>query len=122
MRNRTWNAAPIGFVPWARDEASAHLQMKEGEEYGIHSATPLTDVNMYDNQGMPALHCAAVSSMSSTCQVLLEERADPNIGKQNSGYTALHFACENGHLEVVKLLVKHRAGMACHIFRLSKED
>jgi len=102
----------------ARDEVSALLQMKEGEEYGIHSATPLADVNMYDNQGMTALHCAAVSGMSSTCQVLLEERADPNIGKQNSGYTALHFACENGHLEVVKLLVKHRAGMACHIFSI----
>ena len=102
----------------ARDEVSALLQMKEGQEYGVHSATPLADVNMYDNQGMTALHCAAVSGMCSTCQVLLEERADPNIGKQNSGYTALHFACENAHLEVAKLLVKHRAGMACHIFSM----
>jgi|NorSeaMetagenome_1021524.scaffolds.fasta_scaffold46953_3 ankyrin repeat protein len=94
-----------------KDAVSALLQMKEGEEFGSHSTTPLVDVNMYDNQGMTALHCAAASGMHSTVQVLLEERADPNIGKQNSGYAALHFACEGGHLEVIRLLVKHRAGV-----------
>ena len=84
--------------------------MKVGEEYGYHSTTPLVDVNMYDNQGMTALHCAASSGHPVTCQVLLDERADPNLGKQNNGYVPLHFACLGGHLEVVKLLIRHRAG------------
>ena len=91
-------------------EVVALLKMREGEEYGSHSTTPLVDVNMYDDQGMTALHCASASGRIDTCQVLLEERADPNLGKQNTGYAALHFACEGGHLEVVKLLVRHRAG------------
>ena len=81
-----------------------------GEEYGIHSSTPLVDVNLYDNQGMTALHYAASCGFLHMCELLLEEHADPNIPKQNNGFSALHFACENGHVNIAKLLVKQKAG------------
>jgi len=90
------------------EQVDALLNMREGEEYGHHSTTPLIDVNLYDNQGMTALQGAAANGLTDTCKVLLEQHADPNIGKQNTGYTALHFACEGGHFQTVKLLLDHK--------------
>ena len=87
------------------EQVAKLLQMREGEEFGYHSSVPLVDVNMYDMQGMAALHYAADGGHVDTCEVLLREHADPNLGKQNTGYTALHFASQQGQLATVKLLV-----------------
>lgn len=56
----------------------AMLNMREGEEYGSDSTTPLIDVNLLDDQGLTALHCAASNGLYDTCKVQLEQHADPN--------------------------------------------
>ena len=38
------------------EEVEAMLNMREGEEYGSHSTTPLIDVNLLVDQGLTALH------------------------------------------------------------------
>ena len=110
--SRAFSTPPLTWCYTA--DAIALLRMREGEEYGIHSSTPLVDVNLYDNQGMTALHYAASCGFLHMCELLLEEHADPNIPKQNNGLSALHFACENGHVNIAKLLVKQKAGGCKH--------
>jgi ankyrin repeat protein len=46
-------------------------------------------------------------------RLLLKYRSN-EINKQNDmGFTALHFACMNVHLDVVRLLVAHGANVNC---------
>jgi hypothetical protein len=91
-------------------QAGAVLKMREGEEFGYHSNTPLVDINLYDNQGMTALHYAAAGGHVDMVQLLLENNADPNLPKQNTGYTSVHFACEGGNLVTTHLLINNRGG------------
>lgn len=40
---------------------------------------------------------------------MLEEETDVNTKDNATGNAALHMACANGHYEIVKLLLKHKA-------------
>ena len=40
---------------------------------------------------------------------MLDEKTDVNTKDKNTGNTALHMACANGHYDIVKLLLKHNA-------------
>ena len=46
--------------------------------------------------------------MHQVVELLLEEKADPNI-QNNNGWTALIVASQNGHHQVVELLLKEKA-------------
>jgi hypothetical protein len=43
-------------------------------------------------------------------QILIAEKANLNV-QDNMGQSALHFACKNGHMDTVKLLLKHNVDL-----------
>ena len=64
-----------------------------------------------DNDGMTALHHAALATDLSTCEVvhlLGGCRVDVNA-KDNNGLTPLHLACKSGRLPLVELLIELKA-------------
>ena len=66
-----------------------------------------TNVNLdlQDQQGKTALHCAIKYGTQRSIDLLLNKGADPYI-KDNEGSTALHLAATYGHTEVLKELIK----------------
>ena len=56
----------------------------------------------------PVLHYAAYGGFYSCMAHLLESGADVDA-RDNTGVTALHWACASGSLDAVKLLVQHNA-------------
>ncbi|XP_062700494.1 uncharacterized protein LOC134284930 [Aedes albopictus] len=62
--------------------------------------------------GYAPLHMAILFSQRHIVQLLLENGADINIrnAKSNS-VTPLHFACQNGHKEVVEILIRRNANI-----------
>ena len=59
-----------------------------------------------DEKDRTLLMDACIKGRVDFVVLLLKERANLNI-QANDGATALMFACENGHSEVVKLLLSH---------------
>lgn len=81
------------------------LQMKQGEEIGVSSFQSVVDVNGYDDQGQLPLLLAAAAGHTEICKVLLKYKASVDMRKQNNGLSALHFACQDGHVETARVLV-----------------
>ena len=42
---------------------------------------------------------------------MLEEETDVNTADKATGNSALHMACANGHTDIVKLLLQHKANI-----------
>lgn len=66
------------------------------------------DVTVANNNGFNALHHAALRGNPSAMRILLTKLPRPWIvnEKKDDGYTALHLAALNNHVEVAELLVK----------------
>lgn len=65
------------------------------------------NVDSTDNRGYTALHMASKEGFEANCQVLLENRADPNaLGDKNHAKTPLHRARSQ---KVVNVLLKYGA-------------
>jgi ankyrin repeat protein len=72
------------------------------------------DVNFKQNEGVTALHEAALSGDIDTVRMLLDAGADPNartgqIDDGSTGKSALDFARKGGHADVVALLLARGA-------------
>jgi len=66
------------------------------------------DITLTNNNGFNALHHAALRGNPSAMRVLLSKLPRPWIvdEKKDDGYTALHLAALNNHVEVAELLVR----------------
>ncbi|XP_068679361.1 E3 ubiquitin-protein ligase MIB1-like [Montipora capricornis] len=66
------------------------------------------DVTVANNNGFNALHHSALRGNPSAMRILLSKLPRPWIAneKKDDGYTALHLASLNNHVEVAELLVK----------------
>ena len=62
-------------------------------------------VDVFDNEGKSSLHLAAETGSMEVCKLLLGKNAFVN-SKTKKGLTALHFAAQKGHAELVEYLVK----------------
>ena len=73
------------------------------------------DLNHQDEQGETALHVAARFGYSKCAEVLLRgtttQKADTEIAEKTFGWTPLHVASVDGHLNVVKLLIEAGADL-----------
>ncbi|XP_064626233.1 E3 ubiquitin-protein ligase MIB1-like [Lineus longissimus] len=67
------------------------------------------DITITNNNGFNALHHAALRGNPSAMRILLSKLPRPWIvdEKKDDGYTALHLAALNNHIEVAELLVHH---------------
>ena len=59
-------------------------------------------IDAIDDRGFTPLHLAASHGRTSAVTSLLKRGADPNISA-HAGDTALHFACQNGHVQSVSV-------------------
>ncbi|XP_055906296.1 E3 ubiquitin-protein ligase mind-bomb isoform X1 [Eupeodes corollae] len=65
------------------------------------------DITLTNNNGFNALHHAALKGNPSAMKILLTKTSRPWIveEKKDDGYTALHLAALNNHVEIAELLV-----------------
>jgi ankyrin repeat protein len=89
-------STPLLFAARSGDAESARLLIEAG-----------ADVNDELPDGASALVVAAHSGHTSAATLLLEKGADPNAAAV--GYTALHAAVLRGDLNLVKVLLAHKA-------------
>lgn len=69
-------------------------------------------VNAADNSGLMALHytCRYPSLNSlAAAKFLIAKKANVNAISHGNNYTPLHYACESGQVEVVKVLLENKA-------------
>jgi ankyrin repeat protein len=89
-------STPLLFAARSGDTTSARLLLAAGAN--VNDALP---------DGTSALVLAAHSGHGETAAMLLEKGANPNSA--DNGYTALHAAVLRGDLELVKVLLAHKA-------------
>uniref|UniRef100_A0A8C7I701 E3 ubiquitin-protein ligase MIB1 n=1 Tax=Oncorhynchus kisutch TaxID=8019 RepID=A0A8C7I701_ONCKI len=80
------------------------------------------DVTITNNNGFNALHHAALRGNPSAMRVLLSKLPRPWIvdEKKDDGYTALHLAALNNHVEVAELLV-HQGSASLDIQNVNQQ-
>ena len=103
------------FIELGGDWNINDLQQKKPIHYAAACESPSTlnvllqmgaNVNEFDKFKKTPLMMAARAGRKENVSLLLKNKnIQPNI-KIRSGYTALHFAIENGHIDVVKLLIE----------------
>ncbi|CAE7250568.1 ANK2 [Symbiodinium sp. CCMP2592] len=67
------------------------------------------DVHATSDSGVLPIHASAIAGHRYSLDLLVEARADPNAPHGFAGTTAMHFAAEMGHSEVVRRLCELRA-------------
>lgn len=75
------------------------------------SITTGVDVNSFTEEGMTALHTAALIGHAEIVRVLLELEADPDILAEDDGWTPLMEAAQAGSANIVTLLVEAGANL-----------
>ena len=68
-------------------------------------------VNERDSLGGTALHDAAWAGDLRMVQLLLDQKADPNLKHLEGGSTPLHYAIITNHPDVVDLLLRRGASL-----------
>lgn len=69
------------------------------------------DVNALTDDGWTALHFTGRQGFEESTKILLEKKIDPNTSGLRYERTALHYAAEQGHNEVVLALIKSGADL-----------
>ena len=86
------------------DKRSAfHLAAELGREEVVKMLVDDYDINVKDRCGFVPLTLACRYGHYSVAVILLKKGADPNTVTSNQ-WTALHYACTNGHVDIVELL------------------
>jgi len=84
-------------------EDNAELISKELNERNFKNRAQ--GIDALNDLGFTPLMVACMHGKAHACQVLLSRGANPNIIEFGSSNTALMFACENGHVAVVDLML-----------------
>ena len=69
------------------------------------------DVNYRIHSGDTLIILAAICKQEPIVHALLSDSGCLVDAKNQDGYTALHYSCKYGHIDIVKTLVKHKANV-----------
>ena len=84
----------VGIVQTLLNEHKADINLDARTKHGD---TPLT--------------CTAINKHDNVVHALLSDYECPVDVKGQGGYTALHYSCRYGHVDIVRTLVKHKANV-----------
>ena len=68
-------------------------------------------INNLDEEGFSLLHLNAKDGNAEIVQKLIEDGADIEIKDRKHGSTPLLWACQNGHTNIVKILLQNGANI-----------
>ena len=68
-------------------------------------------INNLDEEGFSLLHLKTKAGNADIVQKLIEDGADIEMKDRKHGSTALLWACQNGHTNVVKILLQNDANV-----------
>ena len=72
------------------------------------------DINWKNEYGLTPLHNAASNGHTSTCQLLIDNKADIDASDEYNNKTPIHRAAIKGHTSTCQLLIDHQANInAC---------
>ena len=76
--------------------------------------------NWLDSSGLTAVHWACYDNHPQMLSAMIRNdiNADPNIKTGDTKYTPLHYACERGSLECVRVLVDAGGDSGLYILRV----
>ena len=99
-----------GFDANTTDESGQHpllLALREPslKVLAVLIRWPKTKIEVRNNKDESALMLAALQGLANVCAQLIAKDADVN----KPGWTPLHYAATNGHVEVMQLLLEHHA-------------
>ena len=69
------------------------------------------NVNARTDSDNTPLALAAINNHDNVVHALLSDSQCPVDAKGQDGYTALHYSCRYGHVDIVRTLVKHKASV-----------
>ena len=69
------------------------------------------DITIQTFTGATPLTLAAINRHDNVVHALLSDYQCLVDAKGQGGYTALHYSCRDGHVDIVKILVKHKANV-----------
>ena len=81
--------------------ACAENDVAEVERHLLRPGNP----NVTNHKGWTALHIAAVNGNCQCVNLLVEARAELDLGAGEGSFSPLHLAAEHGHVEAVRLLI-----------------
>ena len=76
------------------------------------------DINARNVRGHAPMHLATAKGLGDIVQVLLENGAEVNVVRTDSGCTSLHYAASLGHVDLCELLVRYGADTDAQTARL----
>ncbi|MFQ6036042.1 MAG: ankyrin repeat domain-containing protein, partial [Sedimentisphaerales bacterium] len=106
MRRMTWG--PSVIHSWTNLHMAAHAGHADVVEYLLNKGADIHARCTRGDEYLTPLHLAARNGRVDVVRRLLAKGADANL-KSKEGRTALDFAREKNHPEVVELLRKHGA-------------
>jgi len=91
------------------DEIVSNILNKSANMHGKGKAKETFDINEQNNHGHTALFIASLKNHPKTAHLLLENKADPNIGDAKGNTPLMAASCNAHSLDVAKILLQHNA-------------
>ena len=90
-----------------------HYSCRDGHVDMVRSLVKYkANVNAITDNGDTPLTLAAINKHDNVVYALLSDSQCSVDAKGQNGYTALHYSCRDGHIDIVRSLVKHKADVS----------
>src|SRR3954469_10725580 len=94
----------ISDIP-AEIDLQLYVQAEQGDEQPRNELKSLANKGWVSSVGWSPIQFAAANGFAGVVAMLAREREEDIYKKEEDGWTLLHWAAFNGHLEVVLVLI-----------------
>ena len=92
------------------NQLAGRVRVLKGEDFQIGTLCGMVPESDIVKRKISALHFAAMGDHLETLLVILKlPGCDPNTKESACHYTALHFACKEGHVAMTNILIKYKS-------------